>query len=1058
MMTTPNTQPEIKAFQFPEVRVVEASAGSGKTYALARRYIQLLLNPSLPLEKIPIRNILAITFTNKAAFEMKARILEFLKAIALGRISALQQQDILAPIGLDAATASKKAFRIMEDLIHNYNFFQVQTIDKFINALLSGCAFKIGLTANFKIRTDSDEYLRYSLDELIDRIGQQTDIRQSFERFVHNYLYLENRTGWFPKEDMLSIIGALFVQYNTYGLNFSLGPFSMEEVIVTKKVLLEDIKELSQNLPEKTDQRFLKSLQAFLKDHRSGFDIDAISDYFARQEFPALKGGEVTRTIDRLWEKIRVNLERLCEQEAYSLFNPYIVIFNQVLEGFYRKAAKDDVLFLSELNKRAGVLFDEDYVTVEELYYRLATRFRHYLIDEFQDTSRLQWHNLRKMAEEALSTGGTLFYVGDRKQAIYGFRGGEAELFDQIKEEFQPFNVRAEALTNNWRSQRAIVEFNNAVFSIENLKEMIAKKQEYEGERNSRSTILFNEKDMNEIENIFCSSKQSFCQDKQGGCVRVEYVDIDTKSERDEFIRERLIRIIEDLRQRFAMEDIAILARSNTQVELLTNWLLEENIQVFSERTSNIKESAVISELVVLLKFLDSPIDNLSFAAFILGDVFSQATGLRHEDLHQFVFGLRDRLTKEKGFYLYTEFRDVYGTIWEGYFQEFFQNIGLYPLYEMVVSIYNRFGCLKNFPESQGFLMHFLELVKKNEEDHADVVSFLEYFDQLVGEGLYVNVVNRDAIKIITIHKSKGLQFPVVILPFLGMDIQIGNQQEYQQSYILKRNDKTMQLLRLKKKYLRFSEHLHSLYHAEYKGAFISELNSIYVALTRPRHELYCLIPKRVQNKFNFVKFLIPEDVYESGQPVGRQGAKKEDPLPQPLSPSQYYDWIGFLKDEFQPFDMLKARKQRLKGEVIHFMLALIGRLTPQTREQCLNRVFDQARLRYPHLDDLKDYLDVMRRLLEKEQLRGFFYVEGGEVYTEKEIISENGVTKRIDRLILRRDEVDIIDYKTSRQEGSLHEDQVLEYMDIIRTMYPGFGVKGHLVYLDTFHVEEMKG
>jgi len=288
----PSSVKQTKTFQFPEVRVVEASAGSGKTYALAKRYIQLLLNPALHLEQIPMRNILAITFTNKASFEMKARILEFLKATALRRLSKAQQEDILAPIGVSPQAASKKAFNIMEGLIRNYNFFQVQTIDKFINALLSGCAFKVGLTANFKIKTNADEYLQYSLDELIDLAAHHKDIRQSFAHFLHNYLYLENRTGWFPKQDMLSIISALFSQHNTYGLRFKRGPFSSQDVLKKKKLILSQIKELGQNLPEATDKRFVKSLENFLKKHTEGFDIDSISDYFAREFIPVRKGHE----------------------------------------------------------------------------------------------------------------------------------------------------------------------------------------------------------------------------------------------------------------------------------------------------------------------------------------------------------------------------------------------------------------------------------------------------------------------------------------------------------------------------------------------------------------------------------------------------------------------------------------------------------------------------------------------------------------------------------------------------------------------------------------------
>ena len=236
-----NPRQEARLFQFPEVRVVEASAGSGKTYCLARRYIQLLLtsNNSFPL---PLRHILAITFTNKAAFEMKARILELLKKISLRQCSKTEEENILLPVGVDGNQASLITMGMMDDLICHYNFFQVQTIDSFINALLSGCAFKIGLTANFRIKTNSSEYLEHSLDELIDQAHRDKKILKVFEQFLNHYLYLENRMGWFPKKDMLGIMTAVYQQHNRYGLDYALGPIAQEDIIKLKRSILEDIK------------------------------------------------------------------------------------------------------------------------------------------------------------------------------------------------------------------------------------------------------------------------------------------------------------------------------------------------------------------------------------------------------------------------------------------------------------------------------------------------------------------------------------------------------------------------------------------------------------------------------------------------------------------------------------------------------------------------------------------------------------------------------------------------------------------------------------------------
>nr|MBP6343650.1 UvrD-helicase domain-containing protein [Candidatus Omnitrophota bacterium] len=166
-MTKTDRQNHSFPFECPEVRVVEASAGSGKTFALAKRYVQLLISSSH--QESALRTILAITFTNKAAIEMKARILEFLKKIALSKLSAAEYKEIVSPLNLTEEEAGGRAFRVMEALIRNYNFFQVQTIDSFINALLSGCSFKINLSANFDIRRNTHEYIAKALDRLIDR-------------------------------------------------------------------------------------------------------------------------------------------------------------------------------------------------------------------------------------------------------------------------------------------------------------------------------------------------------------------------------------------------------------------------------------------------------------------------------------------------------------------------------------------------------------------------------------------------------------------------------------------------------------------------------------------------------------------------------------------------------------------------------------------------------------------------------------------------------------------------------------------------------------------------
>ncbi|MCK5581665.1 MAG: UvrD-helicase domain-containing protein [Candidatus Omnitrophica bacterium] len=1045
-------------FQFPEVRVVEASAGSGKTYALAKRYVQLLLNPALHHEHIPIRNILAITFTNKAAFEMKARILDFLKRLAFQEISQEEAQGIFGPVGIDYAEASQKAYRIMDILIHNYNFFQVQTIDKFINALLLGCAFKVNLTANFKIKTNSREYLQYSLDQMIDAAHKDQDILKIFENLLHNYLYLENRTGWFLKEDILAIVSTLFAQANTYGKDFYISSGPSEELIKKKKMILKDMETLKTLLPEGTNATFLKSFDAFLEKHSAGFDVDSLPASFATQhEVPARKNVEVSRDAEKLWNKIRRDLRALCEEEAYTLLSPYVQIFNNVQHYFQAASKQDDVIFLEELNKKASLLFDEDYITVEELYYRLATRFHHYLMDEFQDTSYLQWHNLEKMVEEALSTGGSLFYVGDRKQAIYGFRGGDVRLFEDVKQRFGHFNVQTEFLTNNWRSQKAIVEFNNAIFSSENMKRFVELKAQEEVSKKKKRAVVFDEEEILEVEQMFQGAQQTFHPQHGLGYVKVEYIDITKKEERDEVVRLRLVNLMKELQGRFASQDIAVLVRTKQQMEQVTTWLLEEDVLVDSERISNIQENKIVQELVAFLKFLNSPIDNLAFVEFVLGDVFAKASGVNSEELHDFIFSLKGQIKKQSGFYVYRSFREKYKKEWDGFIDGFFKNVGLYPLYELLVSVYRRLECLGNFPEYQGFLMHFLELVKKKEEDHSDIASFLDYFDAASGEDMYVPMADTDAVKVLTVHKSKGLEFPVVIIPFLGMDIQVGAKgNEHQQSYVLQQDNEGMSLLRLKERYCQFSEGLYGIYRREYKKAFLSELNNVYVALTRARYELYAFFSAKVGNSTNWIKKLIPEDIYERGQRQNYDISRKTAGSVLALPCAEYCDWIDYLRDEFVVEDQLRNREQRLKGEHMHCLLSFVKNLSGKDTGRVLDHAVEQASFLYSKIDVWALYREQVVALLENSKIKPFFYVEDGEVFTEKEFVNAQGHVKRLDRLVVKKDEVWVVDFKSTKEESGAQKQQVQEYMSLVSELYPGKKVKGFLVYIQELKYEEV--
>ncbi|MBP9854978.1 MAG: UvrD-helicase domain-containing protein [Candidatus Omnitrophica bacterium] len=1057
-MTNSLSKKNPNEFSSPEVRVVEASAGSGKTYALAKRYVQLLLSQDSTQLRTPTQNILALTFTNKASFEMKERILYFLKGIALGQLSKNDLTNILDPLGMTEKEAQKAAFLIMESIIHHYHFFQVQTIDKFINSLLSGCAFKVGLTANFKIKTTALDYLEYSLDRLIDQASFDKDTLLMFERFLENYLYIENRKGWFPKKDILSVVKSLYDQNNVYGRPYIQSNITPKQLNELKFKILGQMKALEENLPEKTNATFRKSLDKFLRNHHFSFDIDKVPN-FSSDEPRLNQGAQASSEVLKLWSAIKQDLQLACQQEAHSLYNPYIEVFEEVMKIFSLKSAKEDVLFLEELNKKAQSLFDEQGLTVEEIYFRLATRLEHYLFDEFQDTNRLQWSNIQMLPGEALSSGGSLFYVGDRKQAIYGFRGGDVDLFDEIKDEFSHF-VRQEPLLNNFRSHKAIVEFNNAVFSAQNLHRFIESKERADEERKSDHPVQFADEDYQRLSSIFVTSQQTHRSDYDQGYVKIETIPADGKEESDEWTKIRVKELLSELKNRFEWKDIAFLTRSNSQVESITAWLLEENIPVDSERTSNVKDNLRIAELIYLLKFLNSPIDNVSFAMFLLSELFLKSAGLPYIELESFIIKNRSNLTKQRNFYLYQAFKKEYPELWKEYFEEFYKNIGLFPLYELVISIYEKFNCLNLFESDQGYFMLFLELIHKREEEHSDVSSFFEYFENLSGESLYVQMSGINAVKVMTIHKAKGLEFPVVIVPFLTMDVNVGSRSnESGQTFVLRPGRENIKLLRLKKDYYRYAEELYHIYREEYIKSLFSELNNVYVALTRASHELYAFVPKKVGTSVNPVNYLVPDDKFQSGtKNTYSKTQNKNESLTLTLGGAQYQNWIHYLGDEFLSDDLSHSYEARLQGKIIHFILSNLGNLQGKMIDEEIQKAINKAIHEFGVVNDTENHKNTIRKIILSEDFKKFFYVDVGEVFTEKEIVDGFSQTKRIDRLIVKEKEIWIVDYKASKAGADVYRKQIRQYQKILESIYPKHTIAGYLIYLDNLTLEKIDG
>jgi len=1030
-----------------EVVVVEASAGSGKTYALAKRYLKLLINPTLSKNQIPLRNILAITFTNKATVEMKGRILEFLKRIAFDDFkNPAEKEDILNYLEVTFEFAQKKSYLAMDELIRHYSFFQVKTIDSFVNTLLLGCSLRIDRSASFDIKRDYNEYLLYCLDLVIDAASTNKEMLKLLNDFLKHYLFVENQKGWFPKDDILKLMKSFFNLTNKYGCDFIEYPEDSYNVLEKKRVLFKQIKDFSILDLSDLNKRVVKAISSFLKKDHQGFLVKDLPLAFSSLNPPVNKGKTFPQDYVAKWGKINFSIKEIVRLEAFSSYNPYIRLFRYLIYFFGQISRKEDILFLEELNNKALSLFGDDGITVAELYYRLASRFRHYLIDEFQDTSVLQWNNLYSMIEEGLSTGGTLFYVGDKKQAIYRFRGGEVELFDQVQKSFSQFKILPESLKVNWRSCKTIVDFNNLVFSKTNLMsglDLSGITSEFKNSTGLSENIL----------DVFAGSEQVSRPEAMGGYVKVKRIEAKTMLERDELIKPEVISLVKDLKEKrgFDYEDIAVLARDNNEVELLTSWLFDASIPVESDKTLNVLKHQLIKELISFLRFLNSPIDDLSFASFILGDIFTSISGKEYDEITDFLFLVR---TQPKSKSLYRKFKDKYPKTWSKFIYDFFASVGFVSYYELVSSIYQKFDLFKNFPSGHAFFMKFLELMKDKEAEHLGLNEFLAYLDDAPKDDLYINVTHKNSVKILTIHKSKGLEFDIVVIPFLRMDITAETGGRGTRSHFDLENNR---LVRIISPYRSFLSELQDIYEQDYKKACIDELNNIYVALTRPRQELHVFVPKRSGNQNNKAWFLFEGLEGEFGDKIKlKREDKKSEKEFLKISPIKNANWTSSLSGEFITDYSIRNRLNLLRGNILHSMLSTVGNCISFDSGDLINVALIKAKSVISYPLDLNEELEVFKQIISSQDLRKFFYLKEALCYCEKEITNQWGDLKRIDRLIVFKSEVWVIDYKSSQQDDLSQKEQIIEYMNIIKLIFPKHKTRAFIVFFDSCEAKEL--
>lgn len=489
--------------------VYKSSAGSGKTFTLVKEYLNMVLKkPS------SFRNILAITFTNKAANELKERVLSYLRELSADtNEQSFAVKKFMLPIlieetGLDQATVKERAGTTLSLILHNYSDFAIGTIDSFVHRIIKTFAYDLKLPLSFEVELDDEEHLNRAIDILISRIGIDEDLTNILINFTK--LKTSEEVDWQIEKDLLKFSKTLISEDGREAID-KIKELSSADFREIAQKTLKFIKDFKNQITPITKSAVDLINSKNISDHSFYYGTKGISAYFKKlsrannEDFNP--NTYVKKTIDEdIWYSKKVDLAELdlidsIKDELKNYYLQLEQILNQNLERFHlyqiiykqiyavavlseigkileEQKHLNNIIHISEFNKRvADIVFNEP---VPFIYERLGERFKSFLIDEFQDTSVLQWQNFIPLIDNSLAEGHFNMIVGDGKQAIYRFRNGEVEQFAKLPELFEakhlPLakereqtlkrNYLEKHLTRNYRSKREIIEFNNQFLKV----------------------------------------------------------------------------------------------------------------------------------------------------------------------------------------------------------------------------------------------------------------------------------------------------------------------------------------------------------------------------------------------------------------------------------------------------------------------------------------------------------------------------------------------------------------------------------------------------------------
>jgi ATP-dependent exoDNAse (exonuclease V) beta subunit len=1016
-------------------KIYNASAGSGKTFTLAKSYIKILVQAK---SNDLFRSILAITFTNKAVGEMKERIVNMLKLFSSE--DSLSQphpmfKAICEELSIPKEQLHDKSIHLLKHIIHNYAAFDISTIDGFTHRVIRTFAHDLKLPVNFEVELDQERLLNEAVDSLIAKAGSDKKLTDVLIDFAIQKA--DDDKSWDISYDF-NKISKLLVNENDFAAIHTLKDKSLDDFKKLTEDLAKQISQLENDIV-KTAESSLTLIE------ESGLQYDDFSRSSIPKHFENLKTKKFDIKFDASWQndliegntlypkRVNESTASTIESIQSTLADAYIKTKTSVFElkltkGFHKNSTPLSVLnaiqkelnalkegqnkmLISEFNKIISKEIKDQPTPF--IYERLGEKFKHYFIDEFQDTSKMQWENLVPLLENALSTSnGSAMLVGDAKQAIYRWRGGEAEQFiDLYNKTENPFQVEAEVLTldTNYRSAKEIIHFNNSFFN-------------YLGENYFSNSAYAN---------LFKNANQNtFSEDE--GYVNLNFLDIQKEDDSYDLYASQVLETIKQSQAKgFALNDICVLVRKRKEGVAIANYLSENRIKITSSETLLLKNSNKVRFINTFLKLLLQP-NNDSLKVEVLSYLSEQHD---FNDKHKFFIT-----------YLKTSLDDMFESLKELNVYINKNELLQLPLYELVEHIVRLFNLNEN---SDAYLQFYLDVVLEfTQKQNSDLGAFINYFEKKQDNLSVVTPENMNAVKIMTIHKSKGLEFPIVIFPFA--DLNIYRELEPKVWFPVNKNDYTnfeTLLLNYNKDVEHFGPIGNSIYKTHQSQLELDNINLLYVVLTRAVDQLFIISKKDISSKGianeNTYAGMLISYLQNIGRWSDNQLSYSFGELTQNIKatkvelPSNPLKFISTPKEDHNLSIITKAgllwdtkqEKAIERGNLVHFALSKIK--TIDDIDFTFSDLLVSGNITAENLQELKS---LVLNVIEHPKLKTYFQ-DDFKIYNERDIITGSGQVLRPDRLnINSRNDVIIIDYKTGDHKPH-HKSQLNDYDYVLNQM-----------------------